>query len=81
MGKICNAPQKHDHHEMADDLQIRPLNDTDPPIMAAAFSSIGWLKPVAQFERYLNEQAAGAIGIVIFAKANRWYSMMISSSI
>jgi hypothetical protein len=39
MGKICNAPQKHDHHEMVDDLQIRPLNDTDPPIMAAAFSS------------------------------------------
>lgn len=44
---------------MADDLQIRPLNDTDPPIMAVAFSSIGWVKPVAQFERYLNEQAAG----------------------
>lgn len=44
---------------MADDLQIRPLNDTDPPIMAAAFSSIGSFKPVGQFERYLTEQAAG----------------------
>ena len=42
-----------------DNLQIRPLNDTDPPIMAAAFSSIGWVKPATQFERYLNEQAAG----------------------
>jgi hypothetical protein len=39
MGKICNAPQKHDHHEMAYDLQIRPLNDTDPPIMAAALAA------------------------------------------
>ena len=44
---------------MADDLQIRPLNDTDPPIMAPAFSSIGSFKPVGQFERYLTEQASG----------------------
>lgn len=44
---------------MADDLQIRRLNGSDPPIMAAAFSSIGSFKPVAQFERYLTEQAAG----------------------
>ena len=44
---------------MADDLQIRPLSDTDPLSMAAAFSSIGWVKPVTLFERYLNEQTAG----------------------
>jgi GNAT superfamily N-acetyltransferase len=45
---------------MADKFQIRPLIDTDPPTMAAAFSSIGAAKPAAQFERYLNEQAASS---------------------
>jgi GNAT superfamily N-acetyltransferase len=45
---------------MADDVQIRLLNDIDPPIMEAAFRSLGWVKPAAQFERYLAEQASGA---------------------
>ncbi len=45
--------------EMTDCFQIRSLNDTDPSIMAAAFDRIGYLKPVAQFQRYLAEQAQG----------------------
>jgi GNAT superfamily N-acetyltransferase len=45
---------------MADGVQIRFLNDIDPPIMEAAFRSISWVKPAAQFERYLAEQASGA---------------------
>ena len=45
---------------MPDVFQIRSLDDTDPPIMAAAFSNIGWVKPVSQFQRYLTEQAAGS---------------------
>jgi GNAT superfamily N-acetyltransferase len=44
---------------MSDGLQIRCLNQTDPHVMAAAFSSIGWFKPAALFQRYLVEQASG----------------------
>ena len=44
---------------MTDAFQIRSLNDADPSIMAAAFNSIGWVKPVAQFQGYLAEQATG----------------------
>jgi GNAT superfamily N-acetyltransferase len=38
---------------------IRPLQPSDPAPIAAAFAAIGWAKPVAQYERYLAEQAAG----------------------
>jgi GNAT superfamily N-acetyltransferase len=44
---------------MADALQIRPLRDSDPEIMAQAFHAIGWNKPAALFHRYLAEQASG----------------------
>jgi GNAT superfamily N-acetyltransferase len=44
---------------MTDALNLRPLDDTDPQVMAEAFSSIGWIKPVALFQRYLAEQASG----------------------
>lgn len=40
-------------------LQIRLLNDEDPPIIAAAFDRIGWCKPEAKYRRYLDEQSAG----------------------
>lgn len=42
------------------DLVIRPLNDEDPIIMAAAFAQMGWNKPEAQYRRYLREQSDGA---------------------
>src|SRR5260370_30387239 len=45
---------------MTDGFQIRSLNDSDAQVMTAAFSSIGWVKPIAQFQRYLAEQAAGS---------------------
>ncbi|MBV8113460.1 MAG: GNAT family N-acetyltransferase [Silvibacterium sp.] len=35
------------------------MSSADLPAAAAAFSSIGWIKPVTLFERYLAEQAAG----------------------
>lgn len=38
-------------------LVIRRLEQTDPPIISAAFDEIGWNKPVSQYERYLDEQA------------------------
>jgi GNAT superfamily N-acetyltransferase len=44
---------------MIDGLLIRSLNETDPEVMAAAFGTIGWVKPAALFQRYLAEQASG----------------------
>jgi GNAT superfamily N-acetyltransferase len=44
---------------MTDALNLRSLDETDPQAMAEAFSSIGWIKPVALFQRYLAEQASG----------------------
>jgi GNAT superfamily N-acetyltransferase len=39
-------------------LEITPLRPDDPPLIAAAFTAIGWDKPQAQYERYLDEQTA-----------------------
>lgn len=46
-------------------LEIRPLAETDPPEMAAAFALIGWNKPRSQYERYLVEQQAGTRAILV----------------
>jgi GNAT superfamily N-acetyltransferase len=40
-------------------LAIRPLNEDDPAVIAAAFVQMGWNKPQAQYRQYLGEQAAG----------------------
>jgi len=45
--------------ENVETVQIRLLDDSDPPSIAAAFANIGWNKPETQFVRYLQEQAAG----------------------
>jgi GNAT superfamily N-acetyltransferase len=45
---------------MAEGLRIRSLDDTDPLIISTAFESIGWVKPITTYQRYLSEQAAGA---------------------
>ena len=39
-------------------LEITPLRVGDPPLIAQAFTDIGWDKPEAQYVRYLAEQAA-----------------------
>lgn len=39
-------------------LEITPLRREDPPLIAAAFTAIGWDKPEAQYVRYLDEQTA-----------------------
>lgn len=41
-----------------DGVAIRPLFATDPVQIAAAFDEIGWTKPAALYERYLEEQEA-----------------------
>jgi hypothetical protein len=40
-------------------FQIRALLDGDPVVIADAFQRIGWKKTEAQYQRYLEEQAAG----------------------
>lgn len=40
-------------------LQIRLLEESGPPDIAAAFKLMGWNKPETQYCRYLHEQTAG----------------------
>jgi GNAT superfamily N-acetyltransferase len=40
-------------------VQIRLLEESDPPSIAAAFQNMGWNKPEGQYRRYLHEQVAG----------------------
>jgi len=40
-------------------VQIRPLEETDPPTIAAAFRNMGWNKPEGQYRQYLHEQVMG----------------------
>lgn len=40
-------------------MKIRLLEKQDIPEIAAAFTAIGWNKPVALYERYLAEQESG----------------------
>jgi GNAT superfamily N-acetyltransferase len=44
--------------ENAETLQIRLLDQSDPPRIAAAFKNMGWNKPESQYWRYLHEQMA-----------------------
>ena len=39
-------------------LDITPLRPDDPAVFQAAFDAIGWNKPAAQYDAYLEEQAA-----------------------
>ena len=45
--------------EIAETIQIRLLEEDDPPIIATAFQQIGWKKPETQYQLYLQEQMAG----------------------
>jgi GNAT superfamily N-acetyltransferase len=45
--------------ENAETIQIRLLEESDPPSIAAAFEKMGWKKPETQYQRYLQEQMAG----------------------
>jgi GNAT superfamily N-acetyltransferase len=41
-------------------IQIRSLNQHDPPVIEAAFASIGSVKPEATYQLYLEQEAAGS---------------------
>jgi GNAT superfamily N-acetyltransferase len=45
--------------ENAGAVQVRLLEESDPPSIAAAFTNIGWNKPETQYWRYWHEQEAG----------------------
>lgn len=47
------------------DLMIRLLEASDVAPIAAAFAAIGWNKPASQYERYLEEQAAGVRTVLV----------------
>ena len=47
------------HMENGETIQIRLLEESDPPSIAAAFKIMGWNKPETQYRRYLHEQVAG----------------------
>jgi GNAT superfamily N-acetyltransferase len=44
---------------------IRVLRDDDPKVISAAFTAIGWDKPVSQYERYLADQRAGLRDVLV----------------
>lgn len=46
-------------------LEIRPLRNDDPPVIAAAFEELGWPKPESQYRRYLEEQSAGTRDVLV----------------
>jgi GNAT superfamily N-acetyltransferase len=56
------------HVENAETVQIRLLEESDPPNIAAAFKNMRWNKPETQYRRYLHEQVAGTrtcfVGII-----------------
>ena len=45
--------------ENGETIQIRLLEEGDPPSIAAAFKHMGWNKSETQYQRYLHEQVAG----------------------
>jgi GNAT superfamily N-acetyltransferase len=53
------VPEKTEDDRSRIDLTVRMLHAADPPVMSAAFASIGWDKPAARFVQYLAEQSAG----------------------
>ena len=45
--------------ERSELIQIRLLEESDPPSIADAFKLMGWNKSQTQYRCYLQEQAAG----------------------
>jgi GNAT superfamily N-acetyltransferase len=56
---------------MAPNTELRPLCETDPPVISAAFAAIGWVKPIALYQRYLAEQGAGERTCVVATTQGR----------
>jgi GNAT superfamily N-acetyltransferase len=53
-------------------VHIRPLDENDPTIISAAFTSLGWNKPEPKYRRYLREQAAGSRACLVATVAEQF---------
>lgn len=55
-------------NHMQSNLFIRPLEITDPPMISAPFTAMGWRKPESQYHLYYQEQEEGKrVTLVAFA--------------
>ncbi|WP_405068801.1 GNAT family N-acetyltransferase [Kribbella sp. NBC_01510] len=55
-----------------DEYAIRALRDDDPEVISAAFTALGWDKPVAQYETYLADQRAGSRDVLVATVADEF---------
>ncbi len=53
------------HHRMNEKLKIRSICENDPELISAAFSEIGWNKPLVQYEKYFEEQREGLRNVLV----------------
>jgi hypothetical protein len=53
--RICRGKSK----TMSEKVTIREMTDSDPPMIAEAFTAQGWNKPVSQYLLYWQESLAG----------------------
>ncbi|MCI5064552.1 GNAT family N-acetyltransferase [bacterium] len=53
-------------------VELRDLCDDDPEVISAAFDSIGWNKPISQYENYLKEVALGKRDVVVVTVEDRF---------
>lgn len=49
----------------SENFEIRLLQESDPEIISAAFTKIGWNKPTAQYEQYFAEQKMGSRSVLV----------------
>lgn len=63
-GSLWNAPYPR-YHSPVHSLTLHPLRQEDIDEIAAAFAQIGWNKPAAQFERYLDQQERGERSVIV----------------
>ncbi|GAA3511084.1 GNAT family N-acetyltransferase [Actinocatenispora rupis] len=54
------------------EYEIRALRADDPVVIAAAFTALGWDKPMTQYERYLAEQARGVRDVLVATVGGRF---------
>ncbi|MGY4768044.1 GNAT family N-acetyltransferase [Kribbella sp. CWNU-51] len=55
-----------------DEYAIRALRDDDPEAISAAFTALGWDKPVAQYEKYLADQRVGSRDVLVATVADEF---------
>jgi GNAT superfamily N-acetyltransferase len=54
-------------------ILIKRLSKQDAPVISKAFTSIGWNKPISQYQRYYNEQCNSS-RVVLIAFVNKEFA-------